>query len=296
MDIEIYPDITEAELHDDGLYYCTKCNTPRAEYNSTRNRWEVFMCDCMLSARKDEEARRTQEEAARKKDLCFRSARLAEWRFENADRDQPEIFDMMKNYADNFSDYLHSGKGLLLYGSVGTGKTFMAACIANRIIENGFSAYMTSISLISHDLYASGDKNAYLKSLDRYSLLILDDLGIERTTEYMREVVFDVVDLRYRLGKPLIVTTNLTKNQLAKPENMDDKRIYDRIIEMCHPIEFTGTSRRRAIFREGYHETKNRLKQEDKYDKRNDGNDNRRTGDGRDAEPPVRLGFHRTAR
>ena len=69
---------------------------------------------------------------------------------------------------------------------------------------------------------------------------ILDDFGMERGTEYGLEQVFNVIDSRYRSGKPLIVTTNLTLDDLRNPEDTAHSRIYDRLLSMCVPVRFTG--------------------------------------------------------
>ena len=69
---------------------------------------------------------------------------------------------------------------------------------------------------------------------------------MERGTEYGLEQVYHVVDSRYRSNKPLIVTTNLTLEQLLHPEDTPHARIYDRILEMCVPVRFTGGNFRRA--------------------------------------------------
>ena len=59
-------------------------------------------------------------------------------------------------------------------------------------------------------------------------------------TEYGLEQVFNVIDSRYRSGKPLIVTTNLTLDDLRNPEDTAHSRIYDRLLSMCVPVRFTG--------------------------------------------------------
>ena len=83
-------------------------------------------------------------------------------------------------------------------------------------------------------------RNEYISRLCRYPLLILDDFGMERGTEYGLEQVFNVIDSRYRSGKPLIVTTNLTLDDLRNPEDTAHSRIYDRLLSMCVPVRFTG--------------------------------------------------------
>ena len=94
--------------------------------------------------------------------------------------------------------------------SVGTGKSYLAACIANALMEQEISVRMTNFSAILNDLTASFEgRNEYIERLCRFPLLILDDFGMERGTEYGLEQVYNVIDSRYRSRKPLIVTTNL---------------------------------------------------------------------------------------
>ena len=81
--------------------------------------------------------------------------------------------------------------------------------------------------------------------MNRYKLLVLDDLGAERQNDFALETVYMVIDERYKSGLPLIITTNLTLDELAKPKNMDYQRIYDRVLEMCTPLFFAGKNRRR---------------------------------------------------
>ena len=76
-------------------------------------------------------------------------------------------------------------------------------------------------------------------------LLIIDDFGIERETDYTLEQIYNIVDSRYRNQRPLIVTTNLALGELKDPQDVAHARIYDRLLEMCVPICFTGENFRR---------------------------------------------------
>ena len=106
------------------------------------------------------------------------------------------------------------------------------------------SFFISSVSTSSYGLlYPSpglvvyaGDRNAYIDSFKRYPLMIIDDLGVERNSEFAREQVFSVIDSRYRSELPMIVTTNLTLEELQHPEDLSRSRIYDRILERCLPI------------------------------------------------------------
>ena len=75
-------------------------------------------------------------------------------------------------------------------------------------------------------------------------LLILDDLGAERTTPFAQEFVYAVVDGRYNARKPMVVSTNLTRSELVHTPDITQQRIYNRVLEVCYPLEFkTGRKR-----------------------------------------------------
>lgn len=142
--------------------------------------------------------------------------------------------------------------GLLLWGDVGTGKSFVAACIANALLEQGIPVLMTNFSKILNQMGAiySEERYRYIASFSNYSLLILDDLGIERSTEYALEQVYAVIDERYKSGLPVIITTNLKIAEIRNPEDVAYARIYSRILEMCTPVRISGEDRRKSIGKE----------------------------------------------
>ena len=86
----------------------------------------------------------------------------------------------------------------------------------------------------------SDDRNQFIDSFNKYSLLIIDDLGIERSSEFALEQVFNVIDSRYRSKKPLIVTTNLTLDELKHSKDLARARIYDRVLERCVPLKINN--------------------------------------------------------
>jgi DNA replication protein DnaC len=132
------------------------------------------------------------------------------WTFANDDGKNEKLTNAMKKYVENFNDFKKDGKGLLLYGTVGTGKSYYSACICNALVEEGYDVLMTNFSRLTNAIQGTFDgKNEYIDSLQRYALLVIDDLGAERSTEYMQQMVFDIVDSRYRSGLPFIITTNL---------------------------------------------------------------------------------------
>jgi len=154
----------------------------------------------------------------------------------------PEALEACRKYAEHWQEAAREHMGLLLWGGVGTGKSWMAAAIANRLIEQEHRVQMRNMSWY---LNCSGEDRAErLADVAMPELLILDDLGIERSSDFGMEILFDVIDRRCRCGKPLIVTTNLTLGMLQNPGELRLQRIFDRILEMCIPVCFTGGSLR----------------------------------------------------
>ena len=120
---------------------------------------------------------------------------------------------------------------------------FLAGCIANALIEQEVPVRMTNFARILNELNSSfSGRNDVVDKLCRYPLLIIDDFGMERGTEYALEQIYNIVDSRYRSRKPLIVTTNLTLDEIRYPQDTAHARIYDRLLEMCVPVSCIGVS------------------------------------------------------
>ena len=99
----------------------------------------------------------------------------------------------------------------------------------------------------------------HLDSLSRFELIAIDDLGIERDSEYTGENVQVIVDSLYRAKVPLIITSNYTPKQLTSEDEIRRKRVYDRLLERCHPIEVKGENRRKEKGRKNYATMKDML-------------------------------------
>lgn len=247
----------------DGFLHCSVCHAK----TQTRIVVEALgidkivpcICDCKMKEVAAENMRKKQEEYDRKRRICFAETNMASWTFENDDRKNSIISDAMQRYVDGFSKYMKEGKGLLLHGTVGTGKTYFAACIANRLIDRGYNVLMTNFARLSNQIQGTFEKQELIDSLNDYHLIVIDDLGAERKSEYMQEMVFNIIDSRYRSGRPFIITTNLSIDEIKKPQEVSYARIYDRLLQRCFPIEVSGVSRRRQEVKDTYLNMKSEL-------------------------------------
>ena len=243
----------------DGLLYCHKCNTPK------QCRVEIFgeirtpmcLCKCEKEKRDQREAEIKRQEFQRHianlKRMGFPDSEMEKWTFDRDDHQNEKISIVARNYVENFDQLKEKGKGLLLFGSVGTGKTFIAACIANALIEKGHPCLVTNFPRLVNTISGMYDgKQQYIDGLNKFHLLVIDDLASERDTEYMGEIVQNIIDARYRSGLPLIITTNLTSEELKHPLDIRKQRIYSRLFEMCVPVEVKGTDRRKEKLKNDY--------------------------------------------
>lgn len=252
--------VSEEDYKDeDGFLVCGKCHTRKEiEVILPWGKIRPFcLCKCETERRDKENAealeKQRKERIQRLRDNAFPEGSLADSTFDMASDPNNKLILAMQRYVDNFRKFHEDGKGILLYGSVGTGKTFLAACTANALIDKGIPVLMTSVSYIANKLMGMFEgKNEYIESLNEYPLLVLDDLGAERNTEYMNEVVYTIINARYKAKLPLIVTTNLTTEQLKAPTDVTMARTYSRVLEMCFPIKVEGVDIRREKARAEY--------------------------------------------
>lgn len=246
-----------------GLVYCKKCHTPRqasVELGGTLFH-PCCICQCQSEARELELAKekqlQEQQRIARLKANGLQDASLRQFTFANDTGINPEM-QKAHSYVEHWPEMKATATGLLLWGNVGTGKSFFAGCIANALLDQGVPVLMTNFSRILNALTGmfSDDRNKYIDSLNHYSLLIIDDLGMERGTEYALEQVFNVIDARLRSNLPLIVTTNLTLDELKHPADLAHERIYSRVLERCIPLKINNQNIRQMKAQENFTRTK----------------------------------------
>ena len=235
---------SDENIGNDGLIYCSKCHTPRQKRIEVSGK--TIEPRCMCACQTEDYDRREQERkhrefldiVAKNRSIGLPDSSLRKHTFENDLGYNPKQMRMAKRYVLHWEELRKNATGLLLWGDVGTGKSFIAGCIANALLDKGVPVIMTNFARLLNkltDMYA-GDRNAYIDSFKRYPLMIIDDLGVERNSEFAREQVFSVIDTRYRSELPMIITTNLPLEELQHPEDLSRSRIYDRILERCLPI------------------------------------------------------------
>lgn len=252
----------DGDYYENGFLFCGKCKCKRemmVDIGDVRQKVSV-LCKC-----REEIAFKREQEEREREHMVLVVARRAEalrdhemhtWTFEHDDKSDLRLSEAMQRYCNNFHVLRETGKGILLYGGLGTGKSYYAACIVNRLVDKYTARFISTAYLATINF---NDRKEFMREIDRVDLVVLDDIGAERGTEYMQELIFSIVDSRSRNKKPLIVTTNLNGEQIRNAPDIGTRRIFDRINGMCHPICVKGDSRRKARAKAEYEATQKLL-------------------------------------
>lgn len=271
-------------IGEDGFRHCAHCNGAKemiVSFDGTDlpDAKVPRACPCLEEVDKQNRAiydeQQRLERIERIRNTGLRTEQLRATRFETDDSAESDTSKMMRAYAESWPKMKENNIGLLIQGPVGTGKSFYAACIANAVIDQTVvrkerytlpvskteeyhtyyqdeRAYFISapeiVSIMSdYSDYGYDRKHELEKRVLHWELLIIDDLGAQRGTEFGSEAVFNVINARSEAGKPVIITTNLTNEELNNTETLYEKRIMDRVQGMC-PLQFevVGKSRRRS--------------------------------------------------
>ena len=223
-------------IGEDGLYHCGICGKAKQGWKRIlgKDYLASWICDCQGTDKQEKEAR--ERRIKERLEDCFGTRTV----HNHPDDDSgSKIAGMCRGYAQKFTK---SSPWLMMHGASGTGKSYRAAQICTEIIKRGYSAKFTSLGEIERELW-DNDKSAVYKKLERYDLIVLDDFGAERRTDYTSEIRYNVIDTRYNSGKPLIFTTNITS---FENKDIADSRVNSRIREKVLLMRFDGESRRKT--------------------------------------------------
>lgn len=227
--------------NDNGLKYCKICNSPKQCKITFQGEEMIVGCACKCVdevQNKIEQAKQLQRVNDLKRNVV--DTKYHEMTFEKSDTE----IKFAEKYVENFEKYKKENIGLMLIGNTSTGKTYAAACIANALCENLTSVYMATELYLIRKLEDFKTYDETYNKISNCSLLIIDEMGVESQTDYKLEQLENLIDIRYRSNKPLIITSNITLNQIKECTDIRLKRTYERLKEMCHPIVMNGESRR----------------------------------------------------
>lgn len=254
--------ITTGDYYQDGLLYCGKCHTPKQamirqpRVKGFEQGYKPMPIICECRAKQLEEERRAQEAYQRKLYRYHALGKIgATQTFEVDDRADDYASKVCRGYAAAFRE-ISTGEvrrtpadGLLLCGNTGTGKTFLCHAILNAVADKGYTIMAVTVGQFERKLW-SGDKAEIFSRIETTDLILLDDLGAERASQYTQQIVYDLLDTRVSVRKPLLITTNLTREQIFNPESTESRRILSRVHGAVSIVPLRGRDRRTRDFAE----------------------------------------------
>jgi len=167
--------------------------------------------------------------------------------FEVNDKNR-QAFEISKLYAESFSK--STTDGVLLTGTVGTGKTHLSAAIALYLLEREYKVMFGTVTTLLSKIRNTFGNNReseqeVFDSMIRCQLLVVDDIGKEKATEWVEQTLYEIINTRYENNKPLIITTNFGLGDLKDRYPNVGEALIDRILEMCKGVKMTGDSWRK---------------------------------------------------
>ena len=229
------------EIREDGLAYCKTCGHPKQV--RVKFPWGEETPRCVCKCEQEQiEREKAEEREQRRRELirqnrheAFPDKSYFNKTFKNADNDN--LIEMSRRYVENFDKLRKGGNGLIFLGPVGCGKTYAAACIINALIDKGYKCKFTSFADI---IKAKGQSDELLD----FDLVVFDDFGVERWTDYGKEIVCSVINQLYAANIPCILTSNFTPDEFDHPSDMAMQRILSRLKERCLPLISRHADRR----------------------------------------------------
>lgn len=158
-------------------------------------------------------------------------------------KDNKKAYEIAKDYAEQYPVI----DGLLINGTCGTGKTHLAVAILHAILDKGYPGLFVTVPDLLAEIrksYNTDHDSDKIKKIMAAKFLVLDDLGAEKTTDWVQEQLYMIINYRYEYELPTIITSNLDIGQLAQKVG---ERTTSRLLEMCTGVKLNGEDYRAKV-------------------------------------------------
>ena len=254
---KLYRKTIEWELY--GTKKTITLDYERCECNDAQIYWNEYDLK-KLRMLEEEKKLEIMQEFSKRVERIIKNSKMSKrnlnYKFDNfsSNTSNKKVLDNLKNYSEKLVNGIEK-KGLVLVGNNGVGKTHLACSIANKLIENGTPViYGTLINLLaelrnSYDIDNNISEMEIIKLYENVNLLIIDDLGKEKPSEWGLEKLFTIVNSRYENNLPVIITTNYNQSSLVERLSLNGeietaKSIISRLYEMCYLVKIDDIDHR----------------------------------------------------
>ncbi len=237
-----FPPALQRKYGKQGEWYYHPC-TPECEKKNDQREWEHMRRDARVATLRN-------RSGLSKRMRGYSFANFKPYFSPSAARAAEKV----ENYLKSWEENREFGKGLYFCGGVGTGKTHLAVAVMNELMQRKRvpSLFVTVPEFLDNlreaYMIPGRDLDEWMDTVKNADLLVLDDLGSERPTEWVRERLFVIVNHRYREALPTLFTSNIGPRDLATQLG---ERTASRIIAMCDWISLEGDDYRESVVREG---------------------------------------------
>lgn len=254
---KLYRKIIEWELY--GTKRTITLDYKRCNCNDAQAYWNEYDLK-KLRMLEEEKKLELMQEFSKRVERIIKNSKMSKrnlsYKFDNYEPNNSnrKVFNNLKKYSERLVNEIEK-KGLILIGNNGVGKTHLACSIANKLIENGTPViYGTLINLLaelrnSYDIDKNISEMEIFKLYENVDLLIIDDLGKEKPSEWGLEKLFTIINSRYENNLPVIITTNYNQKSLMERLSLNGeietaKSIISRLYEMCYLVKIDDIDHR----------------------------------------------------
>lgn len=237
-------------IGEDGLLYCGVCHKPKQLRLEIFDGVTIVPMLCEHEAERQNAESEAQRHRAKVADLYRLSDAPLSVKACTLDAWKADVSPGLKGKLTAYCEAIIAGDempGMVLWGNIGSGKTYAAAAMLNYLVEHEIRCKWRSFSQMMSLDY---DILADLKSLGRAQVVFLDDFGAQRNTEFATERAFQIIDTLCSSKVVPIITTNITVKEMKAPGNLANERIYSRIAGRCVKVAVNGENQREAVARE----------------------------------------------
>jgi DNA replication protein DnaC len=224
-----------------GLLHCGVCgayleHVLKCKLDWLNGRVVRVVCNCDEEKRKEFEKNQKKLFIKENKQRCFgKLPRLFDYTFELDNNKMSKASLTTRKYANEFKKYRDAGWGLVLCGGVGHGKTYYACAVANKLLQDGYKVKFTTVTEIANtaNRYYISVESVVEGICEDFDIVILDDFGTEETSARMQAMTYQIINSFYNRKIPLLITSNVSRDEFKNPSILEAKRIYSRVLELA---------------------------------------------------------------